>query len=61
MLTDSERQQLDEQGYLALPGLMSPQVLEALRQRVEELSPRKVQLAVRSLSRSRARGVWPTW
>lgn len=37
MLTDADRQQLDEQGYLVLPGLMSAGVLEFLRRRVEEL------------------------
>jgi Phytanoyl-CoA dioxygenase (PhyH) len=37
MLSQEARQQLDEQGYLTLPGLMSPQLLEALRQRVQEL------------------------
>jgi ectoine hydroxylase-related dioxygenase (phytanoyl-CoA dioxygenase family) len=37
MMSQPARQQLEEQGYLALPGLMSPQLLEALRKRVEEL------------------------
>ena len=37
LLTDAARQQLDEQGYLALPELMSPDLLRALRDRVEEL------------------------
>ena len=37
MPTDSERRQLDEQGYLILPGLMSVEQLEALRRRVDEL------------------------
>jgi ectoine hydroxylase-related dioxygenase (phytanoyl-CoA dioxygenase family) len=37
MLSSQARQQLDQQGYLTLPGLMSAQLLEALRQRVEEL------------------------
>ena len=37
MPTESERRQLDEQGYLVLPGLMSREQLEALRQRVDEL------------------------
>lgn len=37
MLTDSNRHQLDEQGYLVLPGLMSPDLLDALRLRIDEL------------------------
>jgi hypothetical protein len=37
MLTDSDRQQLDEQGYLPLPGLMSSHLLENLRRRIDEL------------------------
>jgi hypothetical protein len=37
MLTDSQKQQLDEEGYLALPGLMSASLLADLRERVEQL------------------------
>jgi hypothetical protein len=37
MLTDSERRQLDEQGYLVLPDLMGADLLQALRSRVEQL------------------------
>ncbi len=37
MLTDSDRQQLDEDGYLALPDLISPERIESLRCRIEEL------------------------
>jgi ectoine hydroxylase-related dioxygenase (phytanoyl-CoA dioxygenase family) len=37
MLIEAGRQQLDEQGYLVLPGLMSPDLLKALRDRMEEL------------------------
>src|ERR1700676_4043745 len=37
LLSRAERQQLDEQGYLAFPGLMSPDLLNALRERVEQL------------------------
>jgi len=37
MLTDADRQQLDREGYLVLPGLMSAELLESLRHRVEEL------------------------
>ncbi len=37
MLTDSDRRQLDEQGYLVLPGLMSGVLLETLRSRIGEL------------------------
>lgn len=37
MLTAGERRQLDEDGWLALPGLMSPPLLQAVRTRVEEL------------------------
>jgi hypothetical protein len=36
-LTETGRRQLDEEGWLALPGLMSPQLLETLRRRVEQL------------------------
>jgi ectoine hydroxylase-related dioxygenase (phytanoyl-CoA dioxygenase family) len=36
-MTDSDRRQLDEQGYLVLPGLMPPELLERVRARVEEL------------------------
>ncbi len=37
MLTNSQKQQLDELGYLILPGLVSPPLLAALRERVETL------------------------
>ena len=37
MLTETERRQLDEQGWLILPGLMSPEQLAALQRRVDEL------------------------
>ena len=37
MLSAAQRKQLDEEGCIALPGLMSPQLLDALRTRVEEL------------------------
>ena len=37
MLTALGRRQLEEEGCVALPGLMSPQLLEAVRCRVEEL------------------------
>ena len=36
-LPKSERRSLDEQGYLALPGLMPPEFLAALRRRIDEL------------------------
>jgi ectoine hydroxylase-related dioxygenase (phytanoyl-CoA dioxygenase family) len=36
-MNEAERRQLDEQGYLVLPGLMSTALLERLRTRVEEL------------------------
>src|SRR5689334_8392382 len=41
MLTQSERQQLDELGYLALRGFVPPQMLEELRDRVEALWARE--------------------
>ena len=37
MLTDADRRHLDEEGYLVLPGLMTPELLGALRRRIEEL------------------------
>jgi len=37
VLTDAETRQLDELGYLALPGLMSESYLAEVRRRVEEL------------------------
>ena len=37
MLTDSDRQQLDEQGYLVLPNLMGADLLQALRRRIDQL------------------------
>ena len=37
MLTESDRRQLDQQGYIVIPGLMSPEQLETLRRRVDEL------------------------
>jgi len=36
-MNDAERRHLDEQGYLMLPGLMPPALLERLRRRVDEL------------------------
>ncbi len=37
MLAQSDKQQLDELGYLVLPGFVPPPTLEALRDRVESL------------------------
>lgn len=37
MLTNSQKQQLDVQGYLILPGFVSPPLLAELRERVETL------------------------
>ena len=37
MLSDSGRQQLDDKGYIVLPALISPSLLESLRSRIEEL------------------------
>ena len=37
MLTDSGRRQLDEQGYLLLPGVMNAGMLARARQRIDEL------------------------
>ncbi len=37
LMTDADRRQLDEQGYLVLPGLMSTELLERVRRRVEGL------------------------
>jgi ectoine hydroxylase-related dioxygenase (phytanoyl-CoA dioxygenase family) len=37
MLAAADRRQLDEQGYLVLPGLMPPELLASLRQRIDEL------------------------
>jgi ectoine hydroxylase-related dioxygenase (phytanoyl-CoA dioxygenase family) len=37
MLTSSERQQLDDEGYLALEGLVEPRRVQAMRKRLEEL------------------------
>ena len=36
-MTDADRRQLDQQGYLVLPGLMSRELLDRLRRRVDEL------------------------
>lgn len=37
MLTETERRSLDENGYLTMPGLMSPGLLAELRRRIDEL------------------------
>jgi ectoine hydroxylase-related dioxygenase (phytanoyl-CoA dioxygenase family) len=37
MLSDAERRHLDEEGYLVLAGLMSPELLAALRRRIDEI------------------------
>jgi ectoine hydroxylase-related dioxygenase (phytanoyl-CoA dioxygenase family) len=37
MLSDCEKQQLDECGYLVLPRLMGPELLAEVRQRIDEL------------------------
>ncbi|HEY2015156.1 MAG TPA: phytanoyl-CoA dioxygenase family protein [Bryobacteraceae bacterium] len=37
MLSEADRRQLDEQGYLVLPGLVSADLLESLRSRIDEL------------------------
>ncbi len=36
-MTDADRRQLLEQGYLILPGLMTPTLLDVLRRRMDEL------------------------
>ena len=41
MLSDSEKHQLDEQGYLMFPGLMEPDLLRELRERIDELFARE--------------------
>src|SRR4051794_25774829 len=37
MLTEEQRRRLDEDGYVALPGLMPPEMLAGLRRRIDEL------------------------
>ena len=37
MLSDADRKHLDEHGYLVLPGLMSSELLAALRSRIDQL------------------------
>jgi Phytanoyl-CoA dioxygenase (PhyH) len=37
MLAAADRRQLDEQGFLTLPGLMTPELLDGLRCRIDEL------------------------
>jgi len=37
MLTDDQRRSLDEEGYVALRGLMPPDLLAALRRRIDDL------------------------
>jgi ectoine hydroxylase-related dioxygenase (phytanoyl-CoA dioxygenase family) len=44
-MTAADRRQLDEQGFLVLPGLMSPELLERLRRRLEELFAQEGALA----------------
>jgi ectoine hydroxylase-related dioxygenase (phytanoyl-CoA dioxygenase family) len=44
-MTADDRRQLDEFGYLVLPGLMSPELLERLRRRVDELFEQEGALA----------------
>jgi hypothetical protein len=45
VLTDADRRQLDEEGYLVLPGLRTPELLCALRRRIEELFDEEGMLA----------------
>src|SRR3954469_13707014 len=44
-MTAADRRQLGELGYLVLPGLMPPELLERLRRRVDELFEREGGLA----------------
>ena len=37
MLTETQKRQLDEEGYCILPALMSPELLVRVRRRVDEL------------------------
>ena len=53
MLTEHEKKELDERGYVILPDFMGPELLEALRRRVNVQGP--------SSSRSRRPVGWPTW
>jgi hypothetical protein len=48
-LTHADARQLDEQGYLALPGLMPPELLTALRRRIGELFAAEGALAGRRI------------
>jgi hypothetical protein len=45
MLTELQRRSLDEDGYVALPGLMPPTLLMALRRRIDELFASEGELA----------------
>src|SRR6185436_6662147 len=37
MLSEAEKRQLDEEGYLAFPGLMSAELVDTLRRRIDVL------------------------
>jgi hypothetical protein len=45
LLSVAQRRQLEDEGWLALPGLMSRELLEAVRQRVKELFEEEGQAA----------------
>ena len=62
MLSDSEKRQLDECGYLVLPGLMGPELLREVRDRIDgTLRAGRRRGRDRNSSRSPTRGAWRTW
>ena len=60
-MTAAEIEQLDEHGYLVLPGFMTAGVLNALREGTEQLYEEEGENAGAEFRQEPGRGVLPTW
>ena len=61
MLVQSQKRQLDELGYLVLPGFVPPPLLTELRERVETLWELEGDEPGPSSGLSRAPAAWRIW
>jgi hypothetical protein len=60
-LTEAQRRQLDEAGYLKLEGFMDPAMLDSMRARVEELFASEGDSAGAEFKQEGGRGGSPIW
>ena len=60
-LTRADKERLDEDGFLPLPGILDAERLEVIRRRLAELAAAEGQQAVPRCIKRRAPTGWPTW